>query len=192
VFGFYFLRDLGFVALIPRAWVFVKTILLKTLLTAFVKWFLNNKKGCFYQGITPYGPFRYFMFLIDASTKWSHVCLLSTHNVAFARLLAQIIRLQAQLTDYPIQSIRMDNAGEFTFQAFYDYFMSTGINVEHPIPHTHTQNGLAESFIKQLQLIARPLLMKTKLHVFVRGHAILHAASLVWIKPIIYQKHSPL
>ena len=36
----------------------------------------------------PCGPFRYFMVLIDASTRWSHVCLLSTRNVAFARLLA--------------------------------------------------------------------------------------------------------
>ena len=24
----------------------------------------------------PCGPFRYFMVLIDASTRWSHVCLL--------------------------------------------------------------------------------------------------------------------
>ena len=25
----------------------------------------------------PYGPFRYFMILINVSTRWSHVCLLS-------------------------------------------------------------------------------------------------------------------
>lgn len=48
------------------------------------------------------GPFRYFMVLIDASTRWSHVCLLSTRNVTFARLLAQIIRLLVQFPDYPI------------------------------------------------------------------------------------------
>ena len=34
------------------------------------------------------GPFRYFMVLIDASTRWSYVCLISSRNVAFARLLA--------------------------------------------------------------------------------------------------------
>ena len=34
---------------------------------------------------TPCGPFRYFMVLIDA---WSHVCLLSSLNLVFARLLA--------------------------------------------------------------------------------------------------------
>ena len=39
----------------------------------------------------PSRPFRYFMVLIDASTRWSHVCLLFSRNVAFARLLAQII-----------------------------------------------------------------------------------------------------
>ena len=39
----------------------------------------------------PSGPFRYFMILIDVSTRWSHVCLLSSRNVTFARLLAQII-----------------------------------------------------------------------------------------------------
>ena len=48
------------------------------------------------------GPFRYFMVLIDASTRWSHVCLLSSRNVAFDILLAQIIRLKAQFPDQPI------------------------------------------------------------------------------------------
>ena len=43
----------------------------------------------------PSGPFRYFMVLIDAFTRWSHVCLLSSRNVAFGRLLAQIIQLKA-------------------------------------------------------------------------------------------------
>jgi len=140
----------------------------------------------------PCGPFRYFMVLIDASTRWSNVYMFSTRNVAFARLLAQIIRLRAQFPDYPIQSIRMDNAGEFTYQTFYDYCMSIGINVEHFVAHTHTQNGLAESFIKRLQLIARPLTMKSKLHVSAWGHALLHAVSLVQIRPTSYQKYSPL
>jgi hypothetical protein len=122
------------------------------------------------------GPFRYFMVLIDASTRWSHVCLLSTRNGAFAKFLSQIIRLRAQFSDHPIKAIRLDNAGEFTSQSFNEYCMSIGIDVEHPVAHTHTQNGLAESFIKRLQLIARPLLMKTKLPVSAWGHAILHAA----------------
>jgi transposase InsO family protein len=127
----------------------------------------------------PCGPFRYFIVLIDASTRWSHVCLLTTRNVAFASLLAQIIQLRANFPDYQIKSIRLDNTGEFTSQSFNDYCMSIGIKVQHPVAHVHTQNGLAESLIKRLQLIIRPLLMKCNLPSFVWGHTILHAAALI-------------
>jgi len=42
----------------------------------------------------PSGPFRYFMVLIDASSRWSYVCLLSSRDMAFAKFLAQIIKLR--------------------------------------------------------------------------------------------------
>ena len=138
------------------------------------------------------GPFKYFMVLIDASTRWSHVCLLSTRNLAFARLLAQLIRLRAQFPDNLIKTIGLDNASEFTSQAFNDYCTAIGITIEHPVAHVHTQNGLAESFIKRIQLIARPLLMRAKLPISAWGHAILHAAALIRIRPIIYHEFSPL
>ncbi|CAA7024739.1 unnamed protein product [Microthlaspi erraticum] len=139
----------------------------------------------------PCGTFRYFMVLIDASTRWSHVSLLSTRNLAFARLLAQLIRLRAHFPDFPLKAIRLDNAGEFTSQAFNDYCMSIGISVEHPVAHVHTQNGLAESLIKRLQMIARPLLMRSQLLVSAWGHAILHAATLIRIRPTSNHKFSP-
>ena len=74
-----------------------------------------------------------------------------------------MITLRAQFLDYLIKIICLDNTSEFTSQTFIDYNMSIKINIEHHVTHTHTQNGLPESFIKRLQLIARPLLMKTKL-----------------------------
>jgi hypothetical protein len=43
--------------------------------------------------------------------------------------------------------------------------MSIGIDVEYLVAHTPTQNGLVESFIKRLQMIAHPILMKTKPHI---------------------------
>lgn len=86
----------------------------------------------------PCGPFHYFMVLIDASSRWSHVCLLSSRNVAFARFLTQIIKLRAQFPDYTIKRVRLDNAAEFTSQAFNDYCMVTGIEVEHSVAHVHT------------------------------------------------------
>ncbi|GJY07590.1 disease resistance CC-NBS-LRR class family protein [Tanacetum coccineum] len=86
----------------------------------------------------PCGPFRYFMVLIDASNKWSHVSLLSTRNVAFAKFLAQIIKLRAHFPDYTVKRVRLDNAGEFTSHAFNDYCLSIGIVVEYPVAHVHT------------------------------------------------------
>ena len=70
--------------------------------------------------------------------------------------------------------------------------MSIGIDVEHPVAHVHTQNGLAESLIKRLQLIARPLLMKSKLPPSAWGHAILHAATLIRLRPSANHEQSPL
>ena len=113
--------------------------------------FLQRIQGDICGPIQPScGPFKYFMVLVDASTRWSHVALLSTRNAAYAKLLAQIIRLRAHYPDHPIKSIRLDNAGEFTSKTFDDYCMSLGIDVEHPVPHVHTQNGLAEAAIKRL------------------------------------------
>ncbi|KAG7543548.1 Ribonuclease H-like superfamily [Arabidopsis thaliana x Arabidopsis arenosa] len=139
----------------------------------------------------PSGTFRYFMVLIDASTRWSYVCLLSSRNQAFARLLAQIIRLRAHFPNFPLKTIPLDNASEFTSQAFNDYCMAMGVTVEHPVAHVHTQNGLAESFIKRIQWIARPLLMRSKLPVSAWGHAVLHAAELIRIRPSSEHRYSP-
>lgn len=88
------------------------------------------------------------------------ICYLpSNHDVAFARLLAQVIRLNAQFYNFSIKKIILENIGEFTTKSFNDYYMSFRVDVEHPIAHTHIQNGLTESLIKYLQLIATPLML---------------------------------
>ena len=116
----------------------------------------------------------------------------SSRNVVFARLLAQIIRLRTQFLDHPIKTIRLDNASEFSSQTFLVYCMSIGIDVEHSITHVYSHNGLVESFIKRLQLIARPLLLKTKLPLSAWGHAIIHAANLIRLCPTTNNNLSPL
>jgi transposase InsO family protein len=109
------------------------------------------------------GPFRYFMVLIDASTRWSHVCLLSTCNHAFTKFMTQVIRSKADYPKYSIKSIHMDNVAEFSSRAFNNYCMTQGIEVRHSVPYVHTQNSLAESLIKRIKLIARPLLQDCNL-----------------------------
>ena len=88
-------------------------------------------------------------------------CLLTFYLFcSFVKLLAQIIKLRAWFSDHPIKTICLDSADEFTSQTFDDYCISIGIDVEHLVAHTYIQNELAESFIKCLQMIARPLLLR--------------------------------
>jgi hypothetical protein len=142
--------------------------------------FFERIQGDICGPITPtFGSFRYFMVLIDTSTRWSHVCLLSTHNHAFSKIMSQIIKLKVNFPEHRINSIRMDNAAEFTSHAFNDYCMALGIQVQHSVPYVHTQNGLAESLIKRIKLIARPLLINCKFPSSCWGHTVLHAADLI-------------
>jgi hypothetical protein len=69
------------------------------------------------------------MVLIDTSTRWLHMCLLSTKNHAFAKIMAQVIRLKAKFSENQIHSIRLDNVIEFSSRAFNDYCTTQGIQV---------------------------------------------------------------
>jgi hypothetical protein len=62
--------------------------------------FLERIQGDISGPIQPLsGLFKYFMVLIDTSMGWSHVCLLSTCNHAFAKFMTQVIRLKANFPE---------------------------------------------------------------------------------------------
>lgn len=61
------------------------------------------------------------MVMIDTSSRWSYVSLLSTQNVVFSHLFSQIIKLSTHFYDYPIKIIRMDNVGEYIFKTFNEF-----------------------------------------------------------------------
>jgi hypothetical protein len=150
--------------------------------------FLERIQGDIFGPIKPLlGPFRYFMVLIDASTRWSHVCLLSTRNHVFAKFMTQVIRLKSNYPKYRLKSVRLDNTAEFSSRDFNDYCMSQGIEVQHLVSYMHTQNGSAESLIKRIKLIARPLL-----HSCNQGHAVLYATDLIQLRLTAYHSVSVL
>jgi hypothetical protein len=155
--------------------------------------FLEHIQGDICGPIQPLcDPFRYFIVLIDTSTRWSHICLLSIYNHAFAKFMTQGIMLKANYPEYMIKSICMDNAIEFSSRTFNDYCMTQGIEVQHSVPYVHKKNGLAESLIKRIKLIARPLLLGCNLPTSCWGHVVLHDADLVQLRPIAYHTTSPL
>ena len=75
---------------------------------------------------------------------------------------------------YQIQSIMLDNAGEFTFQTFTNNCLAICINVEHLVPNICMHNDLVEYLIQYLKLLTRSLLVNVKIPFIFWGHAILH------------------
>jgi hypothetical protein len=84
--------------------------------------------------------------------------------------MTQVIRLKANFPEHKIQSIRLDNATEFSSRAFNDYCMTQGIEVYDLVPYVHTHNGLVESLIKRIKLFVRPLLRNCNLSITCWAH----------------------
>ena len=107
--------------------------------------------------------FDIFLVLVDATGVHFEVFLLNTRNLVFSKLLAMLIRFGNHLLDFPVQTLRMDNAKEFRSQQFDDYCTAMGIILTYSVSYEHSQNGLAEAFIKKIQLISRPFLIHANL-----------------------------
>jgi hypothetical protein len=60
------------------------------------------------------------------------------------------------------------------------------------VPYVHTQNGLIESLIKRIKLIARTLLHNYNLTITYWGHAFMHVADLIQLQPTTYHSSSLL
>jgi hypothetical protein len=57
--------------------------------------------------------------------------------------------------------------------------MTQGIEVQYLVPYMHTQNGLVESLVKRIKLIAHLLLHNYNFSITCWGHAVLHAFDLI-------------
>jgi hypothetical protein len=100
--------------------------------------------------------------------------------------------LKVNYLEYRLQYVRLDNAAEFSLHTFNDYCIAQRIKLQYYVSYVHTQNGLIESLIKRIKLIAIPLLHNCNLPITCWGHAVLHAADLIQLQPTVYHNVSPL
>ena len=89
-----------------------------------------------------------------------------------------------------MKTLQVDNVAKFRSQTFEDYCTAFGISLTYCVSYEHNQNGLAEVYIKKLQMVARPLLLHARLLATLWGHAILHVASLFWLRPTLLNSNS--
>ena len=87
--------------------------------------------------------------------------------------------------------MRFDNAPEFTSPLFVEYMTSIGVTIQTSAPYAHHQNGMAEAMIKREQTVIRTLLLGCKLPMSAWGHAALHAAQLLRLRPVADNTYSP-
>ena len=93
--------------------------------------------------------------------------------------------------DHPVRTFRMDNAKEFWSHLFEDYCVASGITLTYSGFYEHSQNSLAEAFIKIVQLIAQPLLLHAKLSTTFWSHVVFHAATLLKYRSTLLNDHTP-
>jgi hypothetical protein len=135
--------------------------------------------------------FKYFFVLIDAFGSHLEASLLPTRNMIFPKLLVILIKYRNHFPDFPIKYLRMDNALEFRSHAFEDYCVATCIALTYSVPYEHSQNGLAEAFIKKIQLVTRLLLLQAQLPSSMWGHVVLHATALLKLRPTLLNVQIP-
>ena len=103
-----------------------------------------------------------------------------------------LIKFKIHHLDFSIKILRMDNAKEFRSQHFEDYCLATSTELTYSIPYEHLENGLAEAFIKKIQLISQPLLIHAGLPLHLWAHAVLNTTTLLRYKPTLFNDYSPL
>ena len=140
----------------------------------------------------PSGAFRYLFVLIDALGNHLEVALLPIRNMVFPKILVILIRYRNHFPDYLIKHLRMDNTMEFRSHTFEDYCAAMGITLTYSVPYEHFQNGLAEAFIKKIQLVTRPLLLQAQLPTSMWGHDVLHATTLLKLRPTLLNVQTPV
>jgi hypothetical protein len=138
----------------------------------------------------PCGPYRYFLVIKCRSTRIIYVHLLTSRNSVMPKLLTTFIKMRTRFPDYPTKTIRVDNAPEFISKSFATFCASSGIELQMSVPYAHNTN--AENAVKQIQMIARTILMRSNLPISCWGHAVLHAADLVQLRPSTHNQESPI
>ena len=99
---------------------------------------LHSLYGDIYGPVTSASrPFRYFMVLVDAAGIHFEVSLLSSRNIVFAKGLAMLIKFRTHHPDFPVKTLRMDNAKEFRSQQIECYCLATGIDLTYSVPYEH-------------------------------------------------------
>jgi hypothetical protein len=86
---------------------------------------------------------NYFLTLINDFSRCTWVYFLKLKSEVFDKFLAYKALVEKQY-GHQIQRLRTDNGGEYVNNNFTSYCTTQGIQIQHTVPYTPQQNGIAE------------------------------------------------
>jgi hypothetical protein len=86
---------------------------------------------------------KYFLTFIDDFSRCTWVYFLKLKSEVFDKFLAYKALVEKQ-SGHQIQRLRTDNGGEYVSNNFTSYCTTQGIQMQHTVPYTPQQNGVAE------------------------------------------------
>jgi hypothetical protein len=86
---------------------------------------------------------KYFLTFIDDFSRHTWVYFLKLKSEVFDKFLAYKALVEKQ-SGHQIQRLRTDNGGEYVNNNFTSYYTTQGIQMQHIVPYTPQQNGVAK------------------------------------------------
>jgi transposase InsO family protein len=96
---------------------------------------------------------KYFLTFIDDFSRRTWVYFLKLKRKVFDKFLAYKALVEKQ-SGHQIQKLRTDNGGEYVNNNFTSYCTTQGIQMQHIVPYTPQQNGVAERKNRTLKEMA--------------------------------------
>ena len=135
----------------------------------------------------------YMVTFIDDATKYTHVSFLRDKGQVLSKFKEFVAMATNKFSPegYTVQTLRTDNGGEYTSNAFRDYLALKGIIHEFTPPYTPHFNGVAERMNRTIVEMARSILLHSTLPTTFWAEAINFALHVVNRLPLTRLGKSP-
>jgi transposase InsO family protein len=105
---------------------------------------------------------KYFLTFIDDFSKCTWAYFLKLKSKVFDKFLAYKALVENQ-SGHQIQRLRIDNGGKYVHNNFTSYCTTHGIQMQHSVPYTPQQNGVAKRKNRTLKEMANCMIQSKEL-----------------------------
>lgn len=101
---------------------------------------------------------RYFVSFVDDFSRASMIFGIANKSDALEKFIEYVAMVEAQ-HGVKVSKLKADNGGEYVSNAYKDFFMQKGIQLNYTVPYNPKMNGVAERLNRTLVEKARSMLI---------------------------------